>query len=286
LFPHLTVAENVAFGFRYAGYPRHEHARRMEETLALVRLAGCERRLPHQLSGGQRQRVALARALALRPRVLLLDEPLGALDRKLRGEMQEELRALQRRLGIAFVLVTHDQEEALTLGDRIAVMNAGRIEQVGPPAEVFERPRTVFVADFMGAGNFFAAEVVAAAGGGVALAVAGGPTFELPALHGSAGTAPRAGDRLRFAVRPERLALRRAGSSLLDGPSLTVTVVERLYQGASTLWTVRGEAGGRFTVRTASQLEAASEPGLDLGDTALLSWDPRHAVLLEDELVG
>ncbi|MES1211256.1 MAG: ATP-binding cassette domain-containing protein, partial [Acidobacteriota bacterium] len=159
LFPHLTVAENVAFGLRYKGLPKRAWSAKVGEALALVRLSGLEKRRPDQLSGGQRQRVALARALALEPRVLLLDEPLGALDQKLRKEVQVELKTLHRTLGITFIFVTHDQEEALAMSDRIAVMSLGRVAQVGSPAEIFERPETELVADFKGAANFFTAEV-------------------------------------------------------------------------------------------------------------------------------
>src|SRR5580698_8349131 len=153
LFPHLCVADNVAFGLRYQDVPRGERAARVAEALEMVRLKNLNHRRPDQLSGGQRQRVALARALVLRPRVLLLDEPLGALDQKLRKEMQVELKNLQKQLGITFIFVTHDQEEALIMSDRIAVMNAGRVEQAGAAAAVFERPATRFVAAFLGAGN-------------------------------------------------------------------------------------------------------------------------------------
>lgn len=160
LFPHLTVEENVAFGLRYGKSEIRNSKSRIEEMLKLVRMEGLGARKPDQLSGGQKQRVALARALILHPKVLLLDEPLAALDVKLRKEMQVELKALQRRVGITFIFVTHDQEEALTLADRMAVMNLGKVEQVGTTEEVFERPRTRFVADFMGAVNFFEGFVV------------------------------------------------------------------------------------------------------------------------------
>jgi putative spermidine/putrescine transport system ATP-binding protein len=155
LFPHRTVAENVAFGLRMRDVPKPELARRVAAALAQVALTGLEDRRPGQLSGGQQQRVALARALVIEPRVLLCDEPLGALDRKLRQQMQFELKELQRRLGVTLVFVTHDQEEALAMSDRIAVMNAGRVEQVGSPTEIYERPRTRFVADFIGEINLF-----------------------------------------------------------------------------------------------------------------------------------
>src|ERR1700680_4215120 len=169
LFPHLTVAENVAFGLRYREGPRPRRAAaagRVAAALALVRLTGLDRRYPHQLSGGQRQRVALARALALEPQVLLLDEPLAAPDQELRQAMQLGLKGLERTVGITFLLVTHDQQEALALSDRVAVMSQGRIEQVGTPLEIFERPETAFVATFTGAANLWDAEVLGAAGGG------------------------------------------------------------------------------------------------------------------------
>src|SRR5262249_10785473 len=183
LFPHLTVAENVAFGLRYRPMDRAARDRRVVETLALVQLAGFESRRPDQLSGGQRQRVALARALALEPRVLLLDEPLGALDQKLRKEVQVQLKHLQRELGITFVFVTHDQEEALTMSDRIAVMNRGRVEQAGEAARVFERPSTEFVANFMGASNFFSGSAVRSREGearDVELPLPGGTRLRVP----------------------------------------------------------------------------------------------------------
>src|SRR5258706_12410482 len=161
LFPHLSVAKNVAFGLRYQNVAKSDYATRVGEALALVQLSGLDHRYPHELSGGQKQRVALARALVLRPKVLLLDEPLGALDQKLRKEMQVELKRLQRSLGITFVFVTHDQEEAMTMSDRVAVMNAGRVEQCDAASTVFERPRTAFVAQFVGADNFFSADVIA-----------------------------------------------------------------------------------------------------------------------------
>ncbi|HEX3131641.1 MAG TPA: ABC transporter ATP-binding protein [Thermoanaerobaculia bacterium] len=236
LFPHLTVEENVAFGLGYKGVPRSGHRKRVEEALALVRLTGMERRRPNQLSGGQRQRVALARALVLKPEVLLLDEPLAALDPNLRKEVQVELKALQRQLGITFLFVTHDQDEALALSDRLAVMSQGRVEQVGTPVEVFERPETEFVARFTGATNLFEE------------------------------------DGVRFVVRPEKLRL------LRDGEGLKVTIEESLYQGAITIWTVRGDSGERYTViqQNAGEGDTLFRPG----DSAALSWDERHKVVI------
>ena len=245
LFPHLTVAENVAFGLRYKkDVPRAAHAQRVGEALALVRLAGLEKRHPHQLSGGQRQRVALARALVLEPRVLLLDEPLAALDPRLREEVQVELKQLQRTLGITFLFVTHDREEALGLSDRVAVMRQGKVEQVGTPAEVFERPATPFVAEFLGAANFFTAE-----------------------------------DGARFLVRPEKLRLSPVRPEDPGSPAVPVTVEERIYQGVATTWIVRGAAGERFVVWEQNAASALDEPpALRPGSPAFLGWNPRNAV--------
>ena len=249
LFPHLTVAENVAFGLRYKrDLPRAAHAARVRETLALVRLVGLEKRLPHQLSGGQRQRVALARALVLEPQVLLLDEPLAALDPQLREEVQVELKHLQRTLGITFLFVTHDREEALGMSDRVAVMRQGRVEQVGTPAEIFERPATRFAAEFLGAANFFPAE-----------------------------------DGARFLVRPEKLRLCAGRPEDPGLPAVPVTVEERIYQGVGTTWIVRGGAGERFVVWEQNAASALDEPpAFHPGGPAFLSWNPRHAVWMKE----
>lgn len=244
LFPHLSVEKNIAFGLGYQKVRGAEAARRVAETMRLVQLDGFQNRKPHQLSGGQKQRVALARALVLRPKVLLLDEPLSALDQKLRREMQIELKHLQRTLGITFVFVTHDQEEALVMSDRIAVMNAGRLEQVGASADVFERPRTEFVARFMGAANFFS------------------------------------DNGRRFIVRPEKLSLRPADTSV-NGTlaSRPVTVVERLYQGLSTSWTVRGQDDQLISVYEQNSTPTANGNGTAAeGKPALLCWDRQHEV--------
>jgi putative spermidine/putrescine transport system ATP-binding protein len=195
------------------------------------------------LSGGQRQRVALARALVLEPKVLLLDEPLGALDQKLRKEMQVELKNLQRTLGITFVFVTHDQEEALTMSDRIAVMNHGRVEQVGPAEEVFERPATEFVAEFMGAGNFFEGQLTE-----------------------------------RFIVRPEKLRLGRSPHPHCAGHR-EVVIDQRIYQGINTVWTARDDLGTRYTVYEQND-EATSHAALAVGQRAVISWFAEHVVVL------
>jgi spermidine/putrescine transport system ATP-binding protein len=205
LFPHLDVASNVAFGLRYQRATKEERRKRVAEALDLVQLGGFGRRKPTQLSGGQQQRVALARALVLRPRVLLLDEPLGALDARLRKSLQVELKAIQAEIGITFVFVTHDQEEALTMSDRLAVMNAGRVEQAGPPREVYEQPETVFVADFLGASNLLTAEASRADGPGCGLRI-GERT-----LRAHQGDTTARGE-VRVLIRPERVGVEPAGT--------------------------------------------------------------------------
>jgi spermidine/putrescine ABC transporter ATP-binding subunit len=279
LFPHLTVAENVAFGLRYKGVARGDEAKRVADALALVQLSGFEKRHPHQLSGGQRQRVALARALALEPEVLLLDEPLGALDQKLRKEVQVQLKQLQRSLGITFVFVTHDQEEALTMSDRVAVMNRGCVEQMDDAARVFEKPSTEFVANFMGASNFFAARVRAAEGGAVTLALKAGGEVRIPS---GGGPALQAGEDVRFVVRPEKLDLRARDLSARGVPSLPVTVEDRVYQGVSTVWIVRDVADERFAVYEQNEKPFEEGSRFAIGGRAFLCWNARHAVILRE----
>jgi ABC-type Fe3+/spermidine/putrescine transport system ATPase subunit len=284
LFPHLTVAENVAFGLRYKGVPKRVWSAKVGEALALVRLDGLEARRPDQLSGGQRQRVALARALALEPRVLLLDEPLGALDQKLRKEVQVELKTLHRTLGITFIFVTHDQEEALAMSDRMAVMSHGRVAQVGSPAAIFERPETELVAEFMGAANFFTAEVRDAGSGLLGLRLSSGAELVLPVPASPLGPF-RPGDTVRFLVRPEKLSLRQALPSGSEGrlAAVAVTVEDSVYQGTSTLWMVHGPEGERFMVyeqNRPSITEVLPPPVLKPGDPAVLCWNPVHTVLV------
>jgi spermidine/putrescine transport system ATP-binding protein len=231
LFPFLSVADNVAFGLRFQDVGKAEARRRVAEALALVQLQGLERRRPAQLSGGQQQRVALARALVLNPSVLLLDEPLGALDAKLRKALQVELKALQEAVGVTFVYVTHDQEEALTMSDRLAVMAGGRIEQVGAPAELYEAPANTYVAGFLGVANLMAAvSNPIPDGGGCRLRLG---EFELEAAAGHTG----ASGQVRVVIRPERVLLEPYGSA---GPNRMPAMVERLvYQGPATQLVVR-----------------------------------------------
>jgi spermidine/putrescine ABC transporter ATP-binding subunit len=276
LFPHLTVEENVGFGMRYKGTPRQAEGSKIAAALALVQLSGFEKRRPHELSGGQRQRVALARALALEPEVLLLDEPLGALDQKLRKEVQVQLKHLQRALGITFVFVTHDQEEALTMSDRIAVMNRGRVEQMDEAARVFERPATEFVANFMGASNFFGGRVRAASAASATVALAAGGEIVLPAEAGRF----HPGEEVRFVVRPEKLDLRGRDLAAHGVPSVPVTIEDRVYQGVSTIWMLRDSGGARFVVYEQNEKPFEEGSRFAVGGRAFLCWNPKHAVLL------
>jgi putative spermidine/putrescine transport system ATP-binding protein len=237
LFPHLTVYANVAFGLRMRHVPAPEAGERVARALAMVDLEGLEKRLPSQLSGGQRQRVALARAVVIEPDLLLLDEPLSNLDAKLRAGMRAELTRLQRRLGITMVYVTHDQVEALSLSDRIVVMNTGRIEQLGPPEQIYREPATAFVAQFMGYDNRFSAAVAGVDGDTVTLK-AGSCTLAAPRRS---GWSPGQGDAVEVFARPEGLALAAAGAAAAN--SLPGEVLFRTFQGSSLQYLVKTELG-------------------------------------------
>jgi spermidine/putrescine transport system ATP-binding protein len=227
LFPHLTVAENVGFGLRYKDVSKQDAKKKIADALELVRLSGFERRRPSQLSGGQQQRVALARALILNPAVLLLDEPLGALDAKLRKALQIELKALQEDIGITFVYVTHDQEEALTMSDRLAVMSNGRVEQIGTPSDVYEEPTTAYVADFLGVSNLMDAEAEGLDGHRLAAKVRLGE-FELAAGQGDTD----ARGSVKIVIRPERVRLEETGAT---GQNRVPGMVERVVYVGSTM---------------------------------------------------
>jgi spermidine/putrescine transport system ATP-binding protein len=227
LFPHLTVAENVGFGLRYKDVSKQDAKKKIADALELVRLSGFERRRPSQLSGGQQQRVALARALILNPAVLLLDEPLGALDAKLRKALQIELKALQEEIGITFVYVTHDQEEALTMSDRLAVMSNGRVEQIGTPSDVYEEPTTAYVADFLGVSNLMDAEAEGLDGHRLAAKVRLGE-FELAAGQGDTD----ARGSVKIVIRPERVRLEETGAT---GQNRVPGMVERVVYVGSTM---------------------------------------------------
>ena len=267
LFPHLSVAENIAFGLRMRRIGGAERANRVKEALELVKLAGYGERYPKQLSGGQQQRVALARAIIVRPAVLLLDEPLGALDKSLREDMQVELRQLQRTLGITTVFVTHDQEEALTLSDEVAVMRDGVIEQRGAPRALYEQPATAFVAGFLGASNFFAGTVCGRENGAAIVEIAGS---RLPV----AADLP-AGTSVRLAIRPEKIGLA-ASSSAVGLPALLREIV---YRGATTHLYLESAAGPVIAYLQNAAPDAAT---WRVGDEARCSWAPASAVVLEE----
>jgi spermidine/putrescine transport system ATP-binding protein len=241
----MTVAGNVGFGLEMQGASASETAARVEEMLALVKLSGLGRRRPAQLSGGQQQRVALARALANRPKVLLLDEPLSALDLKLRKDMQIELKRIQHETGITFIFVTHDQGEALTMSDRIAVMNEGKVLQIGGPTDIYEHPTSHFVADFIGETNFLEGEVLERSGATARVRLSSGETRIASApAEGPSGESP-IGGRVNLAVRPERVGLCEPG----DGAALSGQVENVVYFGTDTIYHLRLQDDARFIVR-------------------------------------
>ena len=278
LFPHRNVEQNVAFGLQRQKVDRDEIRRRVGEELERVGLSAEAKRKPAQLSGGQQQRVALARALVNRPAVLLLDEPLGALDLKLRKQLQVELKRIQRDVGITFVYVTHDQEEALTMSDRIAVMNRGVVEQVSDPETVYERPATTFVAGFIGVSNLMPGEVISANGDGAKLRLDAGPTVRTPSTGGAA-----TGERAHAVVRPEKLVLTPASESVPDGhPSVEGQVESSLYLGTATQMVVKLGDGTRMTVLVPN---ADAEARRDLpaaGDGARLSWSDENIHIVRE----
>ena len=267
LFPHRTVAGNVAFGLETAGVPKPETRARVERALETVRLPGLGERRIDQLSGGQKQRVALARAVVLEPEVLLLDEPMSALDLKLRKEMQVEVKNLQERLGTTFVFVTHDQDEALTMSDRIGVMSHGALEQVGPPEELYERPRTRFVADFLAVRNILEATVVSAAAGRATLRTRGGVALQAVDDGGY-----RAGAEVVVGIRSERIALDGRAENLLEG-----VLDDEIYLGDRTDWRVRVSADVLTVAETAARAR-----GRRRGDAVRVAFDAEAVLRLED----
>ncbi|SNY75386.1 ABC transporter ATP-binding protein [Paractinoplanes atraurantiacus] len=249
LFPHLSVIENVEYGLKVRKVPRRQRRERAEEALASVRLDGFGQRRPREMSGGQRQRVALARALVNRPKVLLLDEPLGALDLKLREQMQVELKQIQRDVGITFVFVTHDQDEALTMSDRVAVFDDGRVAQVGTPEEVYERPGTPFVAGFVGTSNLLTGEAARS-------------------VFGRDGA---------YAVRPEKLTLEVDGEAGVPG-----TVAEVIYAGPVTRFVVDLDAGARMTVVEQNRRTGTAALGEMRGKRVRLTWHEEHVISVKE----
>lgn len=280
LFPHLSVFENVAFGLRRQKVDEAEVKRRVIESLALVRLDGFGERKPNQLSGGQRQRVALARALVLRPQVLLLDEPLGALDHQLRVQMQGELKQLQRACGITFIFVTHDQREALAMSDRIAVLSRGHIEQVGTGMEIYERPVTEFVARFMGASNLLAGRVLRLEGERARVALRSGPECEVDTF-GRGGLAPETA--VQVMLRPEWLELSRGPAPAPAFTSWPVTVKDRVYLGDTIRWVVEGLGSEIIEMSTEADEpyhESHQGPDIQPGEGAHIVWRTGAGVIL------
>ncbi|MDH2391326.1 MULTISPECIES: ABC transporter ATP-binding protein [Streptomyces] len=281
LFPHLDIYENVAFGLRRRGIKSVK--KQVGEMLDLVQLGDFARRKPHQLSGGQQQRVAVARALINHPQVLLLDEPLGALDLKLRRQMQLELKRIQTEVGITFIHVTHDQEEAMTMADTVAVMNAGRVEQLGAPAELYEHPRSTFVANFLGTSNLIEAEVVESGGTGPGAEIAvtaGGGKLRLPAGRSSAGGGS-VGSKLLVGVRPEKisLALAEEAGSVPDGRNtVTGRIAASSFIGVSTQYVVDSPVGQGLEVYVQN---TEHRDGLAPGADVVLHWNPDHTFGLD-----
>lgn len=256
LFPHMSIQKNVEYGLKARKISKPKRAKLASQAIDSVKLSHLADRLPHQLSGGQRQRIALARALVLRPKVLLLDEPLGALDKQLREEMQVELKRIQREAGITFIFVTHDQEEAMRMSDRIAVFNAGRIEQIGTPAEVYENPATEFVAGFLGVSNLLSGE-------------------DAMQLLGSADLVN---------IRPERIKILPENSKpLADEISVRATIVDIAYTGANTLYTLEGPNGLRLVTTRLNQEMSGASQGLDRSDKVLATFQKEHVAKIPNK---
>jgi len=275
LFPHMTVEANVAFGLKQEGMPKDQIAARVAEMLKMVKLESFAQRKPHQLSGGQRQRVALARSLAKKPKVLLLDEPLGALDKKLREETQFELTDLQVDLGLTFVIVTHDQEEAMTLADRIAVMNQGKVVQVGTPAEIYEQPNSKYVADFIGNINLLEGQVVAATGGSVTLDCAG--TGAKVQVNQELTVAPGSG--AWFAVRPEKIGVSLSPPAETAVNAVAGKVWDIGYLGDISVYHVRLASGATLKATVTNATRLVERP-ITWEDDVWLTWSRDSGVVL------
>jgi spermidine/putrescine transport system ATP-binding protein len=286
LFPHLNVFENVAFGLRRRKVAKTEVTARVDDALRLVEMTGFETRKPGQMSGGQQQRVALARALVNHPKVLLLDEPLGALDLKLRKQMQLELKRIQQEVGITFIYVTHDQEEAMTMSNRLAVMRAGRAEQIGPPEEVYENPQTQFVAAFLGASNLLEGDLKQQGNGTSTVLLAGGDFVHLPNERAPFGV----GESVLVGVRPEKITIRSDGGGPTESGWNSVTGLLRMatYIGVSHQYKVEGPGGHELTVWVQN---LGAEPAPTPGERVRLSWRwehtfavlPQEGITMEEE---
>jgi len=279
LFPHLNVYENIAFGLRRRKVTDGEIRGQVKFMLDLVDLPGYEKRRPNQLSGGQQQRVALARALVNNPQVLLLDEPLGALDLKLRKQMQLELKRIQTEIGITFIFVTHDQEEAMTMSDRIAVMRHGRIEQLGAPSDLYETPRTEFVAGFLGVSNLLDAEVVGRSGALAELRLPDGTVLRAP------GSMVNGTDQVRIGVRPEKLRVQPLAEGEVtpvesDTNAVEGTVLDASYIGVSTQYLVQTADGHKLTVYAQNLETSGASEVLADGQRVRLAWKPQHTFVI------
>jgi spermidine/putrescine transport system ATP-binding protein len=276
LFPHLTVERNVAFGLERRKTSRDETRKRVGEALEMVQLEGYGKRKPSQLSGGQQQRVALARALVNRPRALLLDEPLGALDLRLRKQLQIELKRIQQEVGITFVHVTHDQEEAMTMADTIAVMSAGKIEQAGSATDLYERPQTEFVANFLGLSNLIDAQVRSTEGSLCRIETHDGAHLHVPADR----IARHQGVEVKVGVRPEKITLLPTGAPAPDGANvLRGTVIVASFLGVSIQYLIRAAGGEELTV-IAQNIDGSEPDAFAAGREVQLAWDPRHTFVV------
>ncbi|RWM33098.1 ABC transporter ATP-binding protein [Mesorhizobium sp.] len=267
LFPHKTVFDNVAFGLKYRNVPKPEIGRKVSQALDMVRLPGSEKKLPSQLSGGQQQRIALARAIVFQPQVLLLDEPLSALDANMREEMRVEIKKIQKETGITAIFVTHDQEEALSMSDRIVVMNAGAVEQIGAPQEVYETPATAFVADFLGKANMLAG-TVSRSDGALAITLAAGQTIDV--------TSPRPlapGSKVTVVVRPQKLSVGATASA----NRLSGRVVSTSYLGGSAIYEI--DIGGETSIRANAPINGRI---VREGEPIEVGFDPGGCVLLDE----
>jgi putrescine transport system ATP-binding protein len=274
LFPHMSVEKNIAFGLKQEGMPKPEIDKRVREMLELVKLEPFAKRRPHQLSGGQRQRVALARSVAKRPKVLLLDEPLGALDKKLREETQFELMDLQQELGLTFIIVTHDQEEAMTMADRIAIMDKGKVMQVATPAEVYEAPASRFIADFVGSVNMFEGKVIARDANGAIIDSGHGFTIRAD----NAGEA-KSGGTVWFAVRPEKIKVSSKPPEDVSANAAEGEIWDIAYLGDMTLYHVRLDDGRIVRTSLVNSQRSADDP-LSWNDRAWISFRPDAGVVL------
>jgi putative spermidine/putrescine transport system ATP-binding protein len=267
LFPHMSVRDNVAFGLHGRGLSKQQVAQRIDESLAMVRLQGLSDRTPKQISGGQQQRVALARALVYRPPVLLMDEPLGALDKALRTQMQVEITRIHREVGTTFLFVTHDQDEALGMSDRIVLFNDGRVIQEGTPAELYEKPHSLFAAQFLGDSNVFRGPVSERGKVRIADATVSADT-----------SAAAIADRVAVIVRPERMRINCATDGDRDGNSVSATITDVAYQGAFRRIAVQYMDGSAGLLHESIDVPASFVPG----DTVTVSWDPAHSVVVKD----